>query len=134
MLCHSTQSICMNHAIFSHCQFYIRYPRVQSAFYIFTETLLNKHAHNLHQKSKATEPQPVLWKLSATCTVKFNLYILNVQNIKLIQIENTLKKRKLRNPSAYKQDKKFWVSRMLLHGGHTAISHHAAKPQFILPS
>lgn len=23
---------------------------------------------------------------------------------------------------------------MLLHGGHTAISHHAAKPQFILPT
>jgi len=35
-------------------------PWVQSAFYIFTETLLNKHSHNLHQESKNIEPQPVL--------------------------------------------------------------------------
>ena len=87
MLCHATHSICVEHAIFSHCQFCIRCPGVQSAFYTFTDTLLNKHAHNLHQKSKNTEPQPVFWKLSTTCTVKFNLYILNIKKIKLIQIE-----------------------------------------------
>ena len=87
VLCHSTHSICVDHAIFSHCQFCIRCPRAQSALYIFTETLLNKHAHNLHQKSKNTEPQPLLWKLCTTCTVKFNIHILNVQKIKLIQFE-----------------------------------------------
>lgn len=67
-------------------------PWVQSAFYIFTETLLNKHSHNLHQESKNIEPQPVLWKLSTTCTVKFNLRIPNVQKIKFIQTEYSYKK------------------------------------------
>lgn len=92
VLCHPTHSICVDHAIFSHCQFRIRCPRVQNAFYIFTETLLNKHAHNLHQKSNNTEPQPVLWKLCTTCTVKFNVHILDVQKIKLIQTEYSYKK------------------------------------------
>lgn len=106
VLCHSTHSICVDHALFSHCQFCIRCPRDQSAFYIFTETLLNKHAHNLHQKSKNIEPQPVLWKLSTTHTAKVQLTYSNVQKIKLIQIEYSYKKKIKKSICIYPSSKK----------------------------